>query len=605
MEYTRTKFMPTGTNTQLYTILAVIFGVLGIGIFLYPGAPFTPVGWLIRALVLIAFGVFLWLLLQDLRELNSTLHSYEQHSREEQPSPTQIEIDFPEKSPQPSSENTLDATEAYHTFQGYLLEIIRETFVCNSAMIYIADQEREALVLQDSKTPGQNELVQKVRVANSMLGKTFRENSSVLLNQSTDESAFNALSYYSGVTPDINSFLAVPLRYSSAAIGVLAIDDTTQEAYSPDDATLLERFAELVANAMVQLDVIDQLNTQRDFYAEMVKINSTLSISDDPNSLFEHLVQIAKQAFNYDRMYVILLQAQESNQAEIAKVDGKNIQIQKGFRFEITGGLLHQVLKSGEPRILSTSPTDGNAPILPWETGEERELHRSALIVPVTNHSEIFGFILMEKHQSGPFTSRDQEILTLLGSIVGGGLNRFYLYRYMKNIATRDGLTDVGNHRAFQERLDEEIKRSERYQSALTLLVIDLDKFKQVNDSFGHLYGDYILKTVAQLINNNVRVVDFVARYGGDEFTIILVNARKTDTVKTAERIRKSILEYQFEKDGIKERISASIGMAEYPSDATSGEELLKKADKAMYRVKQLGGNAVKVYQDASEKEEV
>ena len=99
--------------------------------------------------------------------------------------------------------------------------------------------------------------------------------------------------------------------------------------------------------------------------------------------------------------------------------------------------------------------------------------------------------------------------------------------------------------------------------------------------------------------------MNLVARYGGDEFTVILVNAKKSDTAKTAERIRKSILDYQFEKDGVKERISASIGLAEYPTDGNTGEQLLKHADNAMYKVKQLGGNAVQVYQNASEKEEV
>lgn len=601
--------MPSSTNIRLYTILAVVFGILGIGIFLYPGAPFSPIGWLIRALVLAAFGVFLWLLLQDLRLLDSTVSSYRDgagagHSTADKPE--QIEIEFPDSQPELKADGEIDASAAYHQFQKRLLEIIQETFVTHSAVIYVADLQKNALVLQDKLSSAQQEIIEQIEIESSLPGKVLLDNSAVLLNTTDEEFDQSNLNYYSDTPPEIKSFLAVPLRYNGSAIGVLAIDDITLDAYSPDDGSLLERYADLISNAMVQLDVIDQLHEQRDFYSQLLRINSTLSLSDTPEALLDYVIDVIKKLFDYDRLSIILLQEKDSDQAELAKVDGIQDHLKTGYRFELSESTLQKVIREGKPHIIrAAGQISAETKLFPWDTDENTTGMESILMAPIVNHTEKYGAIVLESRHNRQFNRQKQEILMMLGSIVGGGLNRFYLYRYMKNIATKDGLTGVGNHRAFQEQLDNEIKRSERYESVFTLLVVDLDNFKQVNDSLGHLYGDYMLKTVANLITENIRVVDFVARYGGDEFTVILVNAKKADTVSTAERIRQSILDFQFEKDGVTERIAASIGLAEFPTDGESGDVLIHRADEAMYQVKQVGGNAVQTYQHENETEEV
>lgn len=601
--------MPTSANIRLYTILAVIFGILGIGIFLYPGAPFTPVGWLIRALVLLAFGVFLWLLLQDLRVLDSTVNNYRSgtaSARSGAPSPQQIEIEFPEKQTELQSDGELDANAAYHQFQNRLLTIIQETFASYSAMIFVADLAKNALILQDKISSEDSDIIQQIAIQDGLPGKVLLDNAAVLLNDADEQFDDVQINYYQGETPEIKSFLAVPLRYNGNAIGVLAVDELTAEAYSPDDSKLLEQFADLISNALIQLDVIDQLNEQRSFYSQLLKINSVLSLSDTPQALFDYVIDVIKKLFDYDRLLIVLLQEQDSEQAEVAKLDGLKNHVETGYRFELNSSTLQRVISEGKPALIhQRSQINTETGVYPWDVTGDPHPMESFLMAPIINHNDKFGALVLESQKSRLFTHQKQEILTMLGSIVGGSLNRFYLYRYMKNIATRDGLTGIGNHRAFQEHLEDEIQRSKRYESVFTLLVVDLDKFKRVNDTLGHLYGDYMLKQVATLINKNVRAVDFVARYGGDEFIVILVNAKKSDTVSTADRIRQSILDYQFEKDGVKERISASIGMAEFPSDADNGDLLIQRADESMYRVKQVGGNAVKMYQNENETEEV
>ena len=170
-------------------------------------------------------------------------------------------------------------------------------------------------------------------------------------------------------------------------------------------------------------------------------------------------------------------------------------------------------------------------------------------------------------------------------------------------MATIDGLTQLLNHRSLLERFGIELERASRYGHTMTFLMLDLDHFKVVNDTHGHLFGDYVLWQTSQLIRSCIRKADIAGRYGGEEFGVIIINSDKQSSRLTAERIRKSIAEYRFENEGAKIRISVSIGMSEYPMDGDDINTLIKCADDAMYIVKHQGGNAVISYSEEPSKE--
>ncbi len=157
----------------------------------------------------------------------------------------------------------------------------------------------------------------------------------------------------------------------------------------------------------------------------------------------------------------------------------------------------------------------------------------------------------------------------------------------------RDGLTSLLNHKSFMERFSEEINRANRFQEHLVLLVLDLDKFKRINDTYGHLYGDYVLEEIANSLKLSVRNIDIVARYGGEEFAIVLISATKQGIYETARRIVSNIANYKFDKDDISVQMTISGGASEFPDDGTTIRELIGKADQAMYEVKRRGGNDV------------
>lgn len=168
----------------------------------------------------------------------------------------------------------------------------------------------------------------------------------------------------------------------------------------------------------------------------------------------------------------------------------------------------------------------------------------------------------------------------------------------LESLAVTDSLTGVKNHRAFVERFEEEVQRAMRYQAPLSLMILDIDRFKNFNDMFGHQAGDRALKTVAQLLQANVRNIDFVARYGGEEFVIIMPGTGPHGAVALAENLRNAIEKFSWPEHPI----SASFGIASVPHATTkgsrgkrftSGDELFAEADRALYHSKESGRNLV------------
>jgi diguanylate cyclase (GGDEF)-like protein len=166
------------------------------------------------------------------------------------------------------------------------------------------------------------------------------------------------------------------------------------------------------------------------------------------------------------------------------------------------------------------------------------------------------------------------------------------LYEDARKRADRDPLTSFYNHRYLHERLGEEVVRSQRGKRPVSLLMLDLDDFKLVNDTFGHLFGDRVLTWVAELIRATLRVSDVPARYGGDEFAVILPDTDAAEARRAAERILGTFRDRPFvgEQRG-PVPISASIGVATYPGDGRTATELIAVADRALYRVKRDGGH--------------
>jgi len=225
---------------------------------------------------------------------------------------------------------------------------------------------------------------------------------------------------------------------------------------------------------------------------------------------------------------------------------------------------------------------------------------KDVLCVPIMSKKNIIGVLeLVNKRNGRVFTKNEQELLLKFADQASMAIERASLYHKMANLAITDDLTKLFNLRYLYRVLDTEVKRCRRYHSTFAIIFLDLDSFKLVNDTHGHLIGSKTLVEVARMLAGSLRDVDIISRYGGDEFVIVLPHTTVDMAYKIAARIQNDINRHSFlTEEGLSLKITASFGVAGYPDHAGDETELLRIADGAMYTAKGMGRNRVVVASD-------
>ncbi|MBN2120910.1 MAG: GGDEF domain-containing protein [Candidatus Omnitrophica bacterium] len=172
-------------------------------------------------------------------------------------------------------------------------------------------------------------------------------------------------------------------------------------------------------------------------------------------------------------------------------------------------------------------------------------------------------------------------------------INRAYIYEKIQKISITDSLTNIANKRYFMSRYEEEFNRSEKFGLELSFLMIDIDHFKTYNDNHGHLVGDIILRELAGVVKENIREIDFMGRFGGEEFSVFLPQTAKEQALQVAERLRETAANTEFNAYDETVKLTISIGIASFPSNAKDKDLLIDTADRSLYKAKQEGRNRV------------
>jgi diguanylate cyclase (GGDEF)-like protein len=245
---------------------------------------------------------------------------------------------------------------------------------------------------------------------------------------------------------------------------------------------------------------------------------------------------------------------------------------QKLRREEIAEGLVKTFHKSRPDGVLPSGPA------------------AQTMRVPLSVQEKVIGILSV---CNPALTAHTLEYLPyIVGDLAALALDNASQHRHTRMLALTDGLTGLLNHRAFLDRLHQEFDRSRRYNSILSLIMLDIDDFKALNDTYGHLQGDLVLEGVARILRNSSRESDVLGRYGGEEFVALLPETNASQALLKAERIRKEIASHPFQLNHSAVEVTVSLGVATWPNpDMQAPEDLIKQADLALYKSKSLGKN--------------
>jgi len=223
----------------------------------------------------------------------------------------------------------------------------------------------------------------------------------------------------------------------------------------------------------------------------------------------------------------------------------------------------------------------------------------SCIIAPLICHGRVVGVLNMsDKTDGGRFTSYDTAVIELFRQLIGASIGNISLFEKTQRQAKTDGLTGMLNHRTFYETLEAELRRAQRYGGKLSIIMADIDNLKPINDSYGHRAGDMAIKQIARRISACIRQIDVAARYGGDEFSIILPNTTLSDAAVVAERMVAMVKGTPMLWEQQKVELSISVGVGQYDGESCAGD-VAKTTDQALYAAKQAGKGRVYTFEPA------
>jgi diguanylate cyclase (GGDEF)-like protein len=454
--------------------------------------------------------------------------------------------------------------------------------------IYIIDPENNVFSLQESNG---EEFKDSIPINNSIINSVLQKTNTVY--QKDDVLAWDDLfgsKPWRGSECIIGS--SINMHGTVAGFVLTRIDHFSDIA--DRDKPVLNSLGKFITYGLESLESLEKHINGEENKARILDLLSNLNFKSDETQILNHFKFLIRTFFNYDILTLSL--SENDDTSSIIKIrDGLKDEFEKDTKFP-TNGTLHGLPTINGETILTQNWKDSHPNISRFRSSETETESQSVLGVPVMIDGECNGSLFLERVSGRPYTTADQKNLELIGRVLGNSLHWLYEYEKIYRDATHDGLSNLLNHQTFKDQFSEEIQRAKRFQHNMAVLMFDLDKFKRINDSLGHPYGDYVIQTVAKIMVKNVRTIDVVARYGGEEFAIILINTTAEMGLVVAQRIVDNIADYPFSMNGETVQMTISGGMSEYPTHSEDSKNLIDLADKAMYASKQNGGNGIIIY---------
>jgi len=391
------------------------------------------------------------------------------------------------------------------------------------------------------------------------------------------------LYYFSSAVRE-GSAIGVPMLDEDHLLGVIYVESANRNELNEDDLQTLQTLANQAATAIQKARLYARTQEHLQVMTTLQSISQTVSSSLELDEILNNVLQLLKDSFGYTYDSIYLFDG-----------DVLHMGAQLGYpedmlipEISISQGVIGRTARTKATQLVRDVSLDTDFLRASYEV-------KSEIAVPLIKEGNVLGVLNVESaHRL--LNENDVNLLNALAGSVAIAIDNARLHAEVKRMAMTDVISGLANRRAFDDILEAEIARASRYRHQLSLIILDLDSFKEYNDRWGHPAGDVRLREVADLLRLKVRDPDVAVRYGGEEFAIILPNTSKMGAIKLAERLRKAAEGSSPYKNGDRHPIpgyTISLGVATFPDDATSIEELLLMADNAELMAKRLGKNRV------------
>jgi diguanylate cyclase (GGDEF)-like protein len=391
--------------------------------------------------------------------------------------------------------------------------------------------------------------------------------------------------YYHPARIGIGSALGTPIPYEGRLFGVVYIQSAPPNPITTEDLITMQTLASHLAVTIQKAHLYAEVRAHLTSMATLQSVTETVASSLELENIFNAVVKLLKETYGYTYVSIYLL---EDSSLRLGAQVGypQELIIQE---IPVNMGIAGRAVRTQQIQFIPNVRSDSTFLVASYEVESE-------ICVPLLKNDGVLGVLNIESSPDRPLTEKDVKLLTSFASPVAMAVDNARLHAKVTSLALTDGMTGLFNRRAFDQTLEIELDRAKRYSHELSLIIIDLDSFKEYNDAHGHPAGDERLKEIATVLAESVRNPDIAARYGGEEFAIIMPHTTKEGAIILAERLRENTEEQAPGEPGVRAYIpgyTISLGVAAYPYDGDTPSTLLQAADNAEMNAKRLGKNRV------------
>ena len=454
--------------------------------------------------------------------------------------------------------------------------------------IYFIEPDSKGYILKDSTS---KQFASQLSKENSIVTKILRSNDISILYQKDNPEEWNNL-FANGSWRGSECVIIQPLLFNENTAGFIIVQSNHFSDINAKDQLLIKHLSDIISLSIKDLDILDKTIERGKDQSRIFDLLTQINLGHSETEILNKFRNLLHYFFNYDCLTISKIDESEKK-AIIKLIDGVKKDLPEQNDFNINGTI--NGLPYTKNTLINSSNSEFN--LFRFSSSEKFTDSKNNFIgVPILIDEKLWGSIMIESFSDQIFNQNDEKLLLLIVRAMQASMLWYTEYQNMYDNAIKDGLTGLLNHKTFMDRAMEEIERARRFQHHLVFLMYDLDKFKRINDTLGHPYGDYVINTTAKIIKDNVRSIDLVARYGGEEFAVVLVNTSTEAAMTVAQRIVDNIADYNFIMEAKEVNMTISSGLSEYPNDSDQLKDLIQYADEGLYKTKDNGGNGVTIY---------